>query len=79
MRLLAGQSQPGQLDSVFFETGNLVATGKKSLWHLNRHRLQLTVVPSLHPELVLLLVVEAPAIDVKARKAEDPDMAKAVG
>ncbi len=78
MRLLAGQSQPGQLDSVSFETGNLVATGKKSLWHLNRHRLQLTVVPSLHPELVLLLVVAAPAIDVKARKAEDPDLAKAV-
>lgn len=78
MRLLAGQSQPGQLDSVSFETGNLVATGKKSLWDLNRHRLQLTVVPSLHPELVLLVVVEAPAIDVRAKNAEDPDLAKAV-
>ena len=78
MRLLAGQSEPGQLDSVSFETENLVATGKKSLWHLNRHRLQLTVVPSLHPELVLLVVVETPAIEVRAKKTEDTDLAKAV-
>ena len=71
MRLLAGQSQPGQLDSVSsFETGNLVATGKKIPVASESATVQLTVVPSLHPELVLLLVVAAPAIDVKARKAE---------
>jgi len=78
MRLLAGQSQQGQLDSVSFEAGNLVATGKKSLWNLNRYHLQLTVVPSLHPELVLLVVVETPAIVVRANNAEDPNLAKAV-
>lgn len=78
VRLLAAQSEKGKIDTISFEQENLIATDNRSMWDIRRHRLLLSVVPSLHPELVLVVLLETPAIQARGEKSEEPDLAAAV-
>jgi cell division protein FtsI (penicillin-binding protein 3) len=78
LRLLAAQSKKGQLDSISFEQENIVASDSGALWNLRNRRLLLSVVPSLHPELVLLVLLDTPAIQAKGQKIDQQDLASAV-
>jgi hypothetical protein len=78
LRLLAAQSRKGKIDSISFKGENVVATDNRSLWDIRKHRLLLSVVPSLHPELVLLVILETPAIQARGQKTEELDLADTV-
>jgi len=78
LRLLAAQSKKGQLDSISFEQENIVASDSGALSNLRNRRLLLSVVPSLHPELVLLVLLDTPAIQARAQKTDQQDLASAV-
>jgi cell division protein FtsI (penicillin-binding protein 3) len=78
LRLLADQSTAGQLDSVSFQAENLVSIGKKSSWSLRRDRVLLSVIPSDHPELVLLVVLESPSMKPEQAKQPEQDPVKMI-
>lgn len=78
LRLLTNQSKTGQLDSFSFEAENLVSMGKTSSWSLRRNRLLLSVIPSDHPELVLLVVLETPLVKPELAKQPEQDLVKAI-
>jgi cell division protein FtsI (penicillin-binding protein 3) len=78
MHLLSSQSSRGVLDSVSFPSENLVASAMKPVWALRQNRLLLTVVPSDTPELVLLVIIQAPPTKPDVRTPKDVDVVKAI-
>ncbi len=78
LRLLAGQSERGRLESISFQAENLISIDQKPFWNLRQNRLLLSVIPSDKPELVLLVVLETPSTKPEQGRAEGVNPVAAV-